>query len=443
MKVRFAPSPTGYIHVGNCRTLLINWLFARHHGAEFILRLDDTDKERNEKRYEEGLLEDLQWLGLTYDHYVKQSDRMGLYAAAVSKLKNIGRLYACYETPEELEFKRRRQVSQGLPPLYDRGSLHLSDPEKQKYIEEGRTPHWRFLILPEDVTWDDMVRGPLHFEGAKLSDPVLIREDGMPIYTLASVVDDYDMGITHIIRGEDHIANTAVQLQIFKALGADLDKLHFGHLSLLQSADGGELSKRLGTGSIRDLRHDGILPMAISSILAKIGTSDAIQPFARMEDLIKTFDMEKFSRGTPKFSMTELEMINQKLIHQLSVEEARMHSGLSHIEEDFWLAVRPNLKTLHELKEWWTICREDIKTTTTEPEFIETALRLLPPAPWTETTVSDWLNALKQETGRKGKDLFMPLRQALTGHDHGPEFGLLLNLMGPELTRKRLEGSLR
>jgi glutamyl-tRNA synthetase len=443
MKVRFAPSPTGYIHVGNCRTLLINWLFAHHHGAEFILRLDDTDKERNEKRYEEGLLEDLGWLGLAYDQYLKQSDRMSLYAAAVSKLKKIGRLYACYETPEELEFKRRRQVLQGLPPLYDRGSLHLSGPEKQKYIDEGRTPHWRFLILPEDVTWNDMVRGPLHFEGSKLSDPVLIREDGMPIYTLASVVDDHDMGITHIIRGEDHIANTAVQLQIFKALGANLDNLHFGHLSLLQSADGGELSKRLGTGSIRDLRQEGILPMAITSVLAKIGTSDPIQPFAHMGDLIKTFDMEKFSRGTPKFSITELEMINQKLVHQLSLEEARTHSGLAYIDEEFWVAVRPNLKNLHELKEWWTICREDIKTKTTEPEFIEIALRLLPSAPWTETTVSDWLGTLKQETGRKGKDLFMPLRQALTGHNHGPEFGLLLNLMRHDLTKKRLETSLR
>jgi glutamyl-tRNA synthetase len=443
MKVRFAPSPTGYIHVGNCRTLLINWLFARHHGAEFILRLDDTDKERNEKRYEDALLEDLRWLGFSYDRYVKQSDRIELYAAAVSKLKSNGRLYACYETPQELEFKRRHQVAQGLPPLYDRGSLHLSKEEKQKYIDEGRTPHWRFLILPEDVTWNDMVRGPLHFEGSKLSDPVLIREDGMPIYTLASVVDDHDMGITHIIRGEDHIANTAVQLQIFKALGADLNALHFGHLSLLQNADGGELSKRLGTGSIRDLRQDGILPMAISSILAKIGTSDPIQPFGYLRDLIQTFDMEKFSRGTPKFSMTELEMINQKLLHQLSLTEARAHSGLSYIDEDFWVAVRPNLKTLQELKEWWAICREDKKTKASEPEFIKIALYLLPPMPWTETIASDWLNAVKEQTGRKGKDLFMPLRQALTGHDRGPEFGLLLNLMGHDLTKRRLENSLR
>ena len=443
MKARFAPSPTGYIHVGNCRTLLINWLFTKAKGGTFLLRLDDTDQERSEKKYEEGLLEDLKWLGLDYDLYEKQSDRMGRYSETAETLKEEGRLYACYETPEELEFKRKRQAAQSLPPLYDREGLTLTAEQKKAYEAEGRKPHWRFLLKEEAIEWNDMVRGSLHFEGKNLSDPVLIREDGLPLYTLASVVDDMDMEITHIIRGEDHISNTAVQMQIWEALGHKKESITFGHLSLLQGAEGNQLSKRLGTESIRDLRQQGILPMAINSLLAKIGTSDSMQPFQTLESLIKSFDIKKFSRSTPKFSSKELLGLNEKLIHGMSYEDVKKETDFPHLEHAFWEAVRPNLTSLSDLPNWWTICRENVSTQVSpeDKEFVRQAKESLP-ASWTENPWETWISHLKATTDRKGKTLFMPLRQALTGQNHGPELKTILFLMGPDLAHQRIEGAL-
>jgi glutamyl-tRNA synthetase len=443
MKARFAPSPTGYIHVGNCRTLLINWLFTKEKGGTFLLRLDDTDQERSEKKYEDGLLEDLKWLGLDYDMYEKQSDRMGRYNEIAEILKEEGRLYACYETSEELEFKRKRQAAQSLPPLYDREGLTLTSEQKKSYEAKGRKPHWRFLLKEEAIEWNDMVRGPLHFEGKNLSDPVLIREDGLPLYTLASVVDDMDMKITHIIRGEDHISNTAVQMQLWEALGHKKESITFGHLSLLQGAEGNQLSKRLGTESIRDLRQQGILPMAVNSLLAKIGTSDSMHPFQTLEFLIESFDIKKFSRSTPKFSSKELLGVNEKLIHSMSYEDVKKQTDFPHLERSFWEAIRPNLTSLSDLPNWWTICRENVSTQVApeDREFIHQAKESLP-ASWAENPWETWISHLKETTDRKGKTLFMPLRQALTGQNHGPELKTILFLMGPDLAHKRLEGAL-
>lgn len=444
MKTRFAPSPTGYIHVGNCRTLLVNWLFTRAHKGTFILRLDDTDLERSEAKYETALLEDLNWLGLNYDDYFKQSDRLTRYAQVAEQLKKEGRLYACYESAEELEFKRKRQAAQGLPPLYDRGALSLSDAQKETYEAEGRKPHWRFLMKDAPIEWDDMVRGPIHFEGKHLTDPVVIREDGVPLYTFASVIDDMDSEITHIIRGEDHITNTAVQIQLWEALGVPQNQITFGHLSLLQSAEGSQLSKRLGTESIRDFRDKGILPMAVNSLLAKIGTSDPVQPFQNLDHLLASFDIKKFSRATPKFSTDELASLNEKIIHHMSYEDAQKQSHFPHLDPVFWEAVSPNLKSLSELPEWWQICRGNIETSIPEDDksFIQTAKDLLPPE-WTTNPWDDWMTALKQTTDRKGKSLFMPLRQALTAQDHGPELKIILGLMGATLAHTRLAHALK
>jgi glutamyl-tRNA synthetase len=445
MKTRFAPSPTGYIHVGNCRTLLINWLFTRSHKGSFLLRLDDTDLERSEKKYELALLEDLKWLGLDYDDYVKQSDRMDRYAEVAELLKKEGYLYPCYETPEELEFKRKRQAAQGLPPLYDRGALKLTEQQKAAYEAEGRKPHWRFLMKDEPIEWNDMVRGPLHFEGKNLSDPVVIREDGITLYTFASVVDDMDMNITHIIRGEDHITNTAVQVQLWKALGLPPHTITFGHLSLLQSAEGNQLSKRLGTESIRDFREKGILPMAVNSLLAKIGSSDPIQAVQTLDDLLISFDIRKFSRATPKFSTDELWNLNEKLIHQMSYEDVRKQTNFAHLDPLFWEAVRPNLKNLSELSDWWLICRGEMKThiASEDQPFIKEAKNLLPAGPWSSNPWEKWISHLQATSDRKGKSLFKPLRQALTGQDHGPELKTILWLMGPELAHRRLSSAVK
>ena len=444
MKTRFAPSPTGYIHVGNCRTLLVNWLFTRAHKGTFLLRLDDTDFERSEEKYEVALLEDLKWLGLNYDDYFKQSDRMERYGEVAEILKKNGDLYPCYETPEELEFKRKRQAAQGLPPTYDRSALKLTDEQKQAYEAQGRKPHWRFLMKDEPIEWNDMVRGPLHFEGKHLSDPVLIRADGVILYTFASVVDDMDTKITHIIRGEDHITNTAVQIQLWKALGLDKNAITFGHLSLLQGAEGSQLSKRLGTESIRDFRDKGILPMAVNSLLARIGSSDPVQPIQTLDELLNSFDIKKFSRATPKFSTDELASLNEKLIHHMSYEDAQKQTNFAHLDPDFWAAVSPNLKSLSELEDWWHICRGDLKTyaQAEDVSFIEKAKDLLPTGMWDQNPWDNWVSALQQETGRKGKSLFKPLRQALTGQEHGPELKTILWLMGPDLAHQRLSSAI-
>ena len=439
VKVRFAPSPTGLLHVGNMRTALSNWLYARKMGGVFFLRIDDTDLGRSTAEYEEGLKEDLLWLGLNWDETAKQSERFDRYDAAVAKLKAAGRLYPCYETSQELDLKRKVQLGQGKPPLYDRAGLNLTEDEIAKYQRQGLTPHWRFkLNIPARVEWEDHVKGHQSFDIAALSDPILVRGDGTYLYTLPSVVDDIDFEITHIMRGEDHSANSAVQTQVFEALGAKAPDM--AHFSLLTGAAGEGLSKRLGSVSIKSYREeDGLEAMSIISLLARIGSSDPIEPFTSIEPLIEGFDFSKFSRATAKFDPNDLEILNAKILHvtEYDAVKDRLPEGAT---EAIWNVARANIKHLDDVNEWLTIVKGPITPVIEDADFIAKAVELLPSGDWDAGTWKAWTTAVKEETGAKGRDLFMPLRQAVTGLDHGPEMGTLLPLIGEQRMRARLNG---
>lgn len=445
IRVRFAPSPTGLLHIGNARAALLNWLFARHHvlqgqDAKFLLRLDDTDLERNDPLYAKAIEEDLAWLGLTYDQFARQSDRFDKYDEAVEKLKTIGRLYPCYETPEELDFKRKRQLARHEPPIYDRHSLKLTPEERQAFENEGRKPHWRFKLLDEPIHWDDLIRGSNDFHGSHLSDPVLIRADGAYLYTLTSVVDDLEFGITHIIRGEDHVTNTAVQIQLFTALGGEVSNLQFGHFTLLVDVNGASLSKRLGSLSLASLREAGIEPMAINSLIARLGTSLPIEPHLTLDELAKDFNLSIFSRTPPRFDQAELEVLNHKLLQVTLYDDVkeRLKDIAPTISEPVWNIIRGNLHTLSEAMAWEHICFGDIQSVSQDSDYLKQALENLPDNPWNLETWAHWTGKLKEITGRKGKELFMPLRQAITGMDHGPEMKDLLPIIGREKVVKRL-----
>ena len=442
MKVRFAPSPTGRLHVGNARVALLNWLWARREGGAFLLRLDDTDSERSTAAFAAGIEEDLSWLGLTWDAFARQSDRSERYEAAVGRLKARGRLYACYETAEELELKRKLQLKSGRPPIYDRAGLKLTDAERAAFEAEGRRPHWRFLLEATPIAWHDLVQGDKRFEGQHLSDPVLLRGDGRPLYTLSSVVDDIELGVTHVLRGEDHVANTAVQVQLFGALEGPVPS--FAHLSLLTDSGGQGLSKRLGALSLQALREDSIEAMTINSYLAKLGTPDPIAPRQGLDELVADFDVGRFGRATPKFDPVELEHLNAKLLHDMPYDAVRPWleaRGLTDVSEAFWLAVRGNLARRGEVGLWRQVVHGEIAPDIEEPDYIAQAAELLPPEPWDERTWSLWTGALKQATGRKGKALFLPLRRALTGESSGPELAALLPLIGREKALSRLSAS--
>lgn len=440
VRVRFAPSPTGMMHIGNARTALITWLYARSKGGHFLLRIDDTDLERSKQEYEDAIEEGLKWLGMGWDEKARQRDRLDHYAVKIEQLKESGRLYPCYETAEELELKRKSQLARKLPPLYDREALKLTDEQKKAYEAQGRKPHWRFKMNHAPIKWNDEVRGPVHFEGGDMSDPVLIREDGSPLYHLCSVIDDIDYKITHVVRGEDHVTNTAMHVQMFEALGATPPG--FAHLPLLSDAQGGKLSKRLGALNLRELRDDeGLEAMAVVSLMARLGTSDPIEPFTDIKDVIAHFDISKFGRGTPKFDQEELNRLNAKILHQTSyaaIKPRLAEIGLSDMDEAFWEVVRPNLEKLSDAKEWWRVAKGPVQPVIEDAAFIAEAAKLLPETPWTRETWSQWVEAVKAQTGRKGKLLFMPLRQALTGMDHGPELADLLLLIGPEKAKQRL-----
>ncbi len=375
IKLRFAPSPTGYLHLGNVRTALVNWLFARKTGGEFWLRIDDTDSDRSKAEYEAAIQEDLKWLGINWDGFFKQSEKFAEYEKAKQNLIASGRLYACYETPEELDVQRKMQASRSLPPIYNRASLKLTDEQKAKYETEGRKPHFRFLLEDKPIIWNDLVRGEVKFQATHMSDPVLVREDDVPLYTFASVVDDGEMGTSHVVRGEDHVSNTAVQVQIFEALGYKLPT--FGHLALLKTKEG-EMSKRVGGNDIRTLRDTGIMPMAINSLLAHIGTSDAVEPFAKMEELVKLFDFKKFGRAPANYDFAELEKLNEKLLHKLPFSEVK--NLIPFADETFWLSVQANLKNISEAKMWWDILHGEISgnLNAEEKQFVKTTVALLP-----------------------------------------------------------------
>ncbi len=438
--VRFAPSPTGRIHAGNIRTALFNFLFARRAGGRLILRLDDTDRERSTEEFARGIEEDLHWLGIDWADKVRQSDRFDRYAEAVEKLKARGRLYPAYETQEELELKRKRQLARGKPPVYDRAALKLTAEEKAKLEAEGRKPHWRFLLEQRDVVWDDLVRGRQHVDAASLSDPVLVREDGSYLYTLPSVVDDIDLGISQVIRGEDHVANTAPQIQLFEALGAEPPA--FGHHSLLVGADGQALSKRDRFLAIEGLRAEGIEPLAVASYVAMLGTSDAVAPHASLDDLVPGFDFSKLSRAPARFDPHELRLLNAKLLHMLPfgmVADRLRAMGVAG-GEAFWEAVKGNLAVLADAQAWWQVVQGPLEPVIADTVLCAAAAGLLPAEPWDDTTWSAWSAAVKQATGAKGKALFQPLRLALTGREHGPELKLLLPMIGRVRASARLEG---
>ncbi len=447
--VRFAPSPTGRLHVGNIRTALLNWLFARKSGGTFLLRLDDTDLQRSTEAFADGIRSDLDWLGLVWAREERQSARTDRYVAAAEFLKKQGRLYACYETEDELDRKRKRQLARGLPPIYDRSGLKLTGPERAALEAEGRTPHWRFRLansedgfapLPTIVSWNDLIRGDQTVDVGSLSDPVVIRADGSFLYTFTSVVDDAELGITHVIRGEDHVTNTGVQLQLFEALGKEPPA--FGHHSLLIGADGHALSKRLGALSIESMRAEGLEPLAIASYTALIGTSDAIEAQHSLDELARHFSFDKISTGPARFDPEELKALNARVLHATPFEQAE--AGLRRLGvgggAGFWQAVRGNLTVMSDAVAWWQIVDGEIDPKVEDAALVEQAAALLPAATWDDTTWDVWIAALKTASGRKGKALFHPLRLALTGREDGPELKALLPLLGREKVLARLQG---
>ena len=440
IKVRFAPSPTGNLHVGNLRTALINFLFARKAGGQFMLRIDDTDTERSTAAFEEGIRADLQWMEMAWDVEDRQSERLDRYDAALAQLRADGRAYACYETPEELALKRKAQLSAGRPPVYDRAAITLTGKQIAAFEDEGRKPHWRFRLEDAEVCWHDIVRGDVAHRMSSLSDPVLMREDGRVIYTLASVVDDLDHGISHILRGEDHVTNSAAQIQLFEALGAKAPTM--GHIALIAGADGEGLSKRLGSLSIAELRKNDTEAMAIASLLARIGTSDPVVPTANMATVIDGFDITRFGRATAKFDPGELAQVNAKVVQELpfaTVAERLEAAGVGG-GEPFWVAVRDNLSCVGQAVEWWRICTQPITPIIDSPVVTNAAADLFPDGEIEASLWKKWTNVVAGVSGAKGKGLFMPLRLALTGRKTGPEIAPLLAFMGRERVLARLRG---
>jgi len=436
VKVRFAPSPTGYLHVGNARAALVNYLFARNQSGHFLLRLDDTDTARGRPEYEQAIYDDLHWLGLNWDSTDKQSLRFARYEAVAETLKAAGRLYPCFENEEELAAKRAALVKRKLPPVYDRAALSMTAEQRQAAEANGKRPYWRFKLSNGAASWQDLVLGNRTVKFGTVSDPVLIRADGTPLYTLTSVVDDVDHEITHIIRGEDHVTNTAVQIDLFQAISTILPR--FAHLPLISDGAGEKLSKRLGSVSLRAMRKDGIEAQAITAYLARLGTNKDPAPLTLVE-LVEAFNIADFGRSSPRFDPKQLLALNRKILHGLNYEAVkdRLPEGSG---EAFWLAVRGNLDLLTEARLWWNVVAGDITPPGlgAEAEVIRAALRLLPAEPWGPDTWKNWANSVSEATGAKGRALFQPLRLGLTAEDHGPEMAALLPLIGAKRAAERL-----
>jgi glutamyl-tRNA synthetase len=430
---RFAPSPTGYIHVGNLRTALMNYLIARKSGGTFILRLDDTDQERSKQEYIDALMHDLDWLGLHWDRVERQSLRYDRYEAAADRLRAEGRFYECFETPAELDLKRKKQLNMGRPPVYDRASLALSDAQKAAARASGAEGYWRFLLNQTRIEWADGIIGPISIDAASVSDPVLIRADGQVLYTFASSVDDVEMGVTHIVRGADHVTNTATQIQIMEALGGTPPE--FAHHSLLSGPGGEKLSKRLGALSLRDLRAQGVEPMALLSLMARLGSSKPVELAGSLEDLAAGFDIGSFGTAPTEFDPDNLFPLTRQHVQGLpfAAVQARIAAlGVpDDLAESFWAVARGNITVLDDLAQWWTLIRDGAVPLVDDADrdFVAQAMAMLPPRPWTRDTWGQWTAAVKEATGRKGKDLFRPLRRALTGRDAGPEMADLMPLL--------------
>ncbi|WP_294320185.1 glutamate--tRNA ligase [uncultured Sphingomonas sp.] len=435
---RFAPSPTGFLHIGNLRTALHNWMFAKKAGGRFLLRIDDTDGARSEERFVDAIRRDLAWLGLVPDGEERQSARFDRYEAVFAEMVASGRIYPAYETPEELDLRRKILAGRGLPPVYDRAALKLTDDDRARLEGEGRRPHWRFRLEAEPIEWDDMVRGPQKFDGALLSDPVVRRADGSWLYLLPSVIDDADMGVTHVVRGEDHVSNTATQMQMFAAMGAVPPA--FAHEALLVGNEG-KLSKRLGSLGVEHFRASGIEPEAVVALLARLGTSDPVEAVVDTAPLIAAFDFGRFGRAPARFDEAELAQVNARIVHQLPFD--RVAQALPDgMDAAAWNAVRGNLERVADAADWWRVVTghvDAVPVTAEDRAFLDRAAAVAAGLdwadPWAELTA-----ALKTETGRKGKALFLPLRRALTGMDHGPDMAALLPLIGRERAIARLTG---
>tara|TARA_B110000090_G_scaffold30163_1_gene31677 strand:- start:6415 stop:7740 length:1326 start_codon:yes stop_codon:yes gene_type:complete len=430
---RFAPSPTGYIHVGNLRTALMNYLIARKAGGTFILRIDDTDLVRSEQKYVDGIRQDLEWLGLHWDKVERQSDRLDRYADAAEKLRSIDRFYEAFETPTELDLKRKKQLNMGKPPVYDRAALNLSAEERDTLRAERGDGVWRFRLDQERINWKDGILGDISIDAASVSDPVLIRGDGQVLYTIASVVDDTDMGVTNVVRGSDHVTNTATQIQIMKALG--MTPPSFAHHSLLTGPQGEALSKRLGTLALRDLREQGVQPMALLSMMARLGSSDPMELRSEMSELIDGFEVSSFGTAPTKFDVSDLFPLTANVLQVkplADVADQIADLGVpADLAETFWTVTRDNITTLKDLAAWWTLFSEgaDPVIDDEDAEFVAQAMDMLPEGPFDDTTWKTWTGAVKEATGRKGKGLFMPLRKALTGQSHGPDMSASMTLL--------------
>jgi len=430
---RFAPSPTGYIHVGNLRTALMNYLIARKAGGTFILRIDDTDPERSKEEYVDAIKADLEWLGLHWDRIERQSERLDRYAAAADTLRANGRFYEAFETPTELDLKRKKQLNMGKPPVYDRAALDLSEAEKDALRAERGQGVWRFKLDQTRIEWTDGILGDISIDAASVSDPVLIRQDGQVLYTIASVVDDMEMGVTDVVRGSDHVTNTATQIQIIEALGGTAPR--FAHHSLLTGPQGEALSKRLGTLALRDLRERGVEPMALLSLMARLGASDPVELRTDMASLNEGFDVSRFGSAPTKFDEADLFPLTGRYLQSQPLEEVAERIEALGVPGDlapaFWTVMRDNIETLGDLEGWWALCRDgaDPVIEDEDREFVAQAMAMLPDGPFDPDTWSAWTGAVKEATGRKGRGLFMPLRKALTGQAHGPDMATLMPLL--------------
>lgn len=430
---RFAPSPTGYIHIGNLRTALMNYLIARQAGGTFILRIDDTDPERSKEEYVDGIKQDLEWLGLHWDRVERQSERLDRYHAAADALRDMGRFYEAFESPTELDLKRKKQLNMGKPPVYDRAALALSEAEKTALRAERGDGVWRFKLDQQRIEWKDGILGDISIDAASVSDPVLIRGDGQVLYTLASVVDDTEMGVTNVVRGSDHVTNTATQIQIIQALGGTVPD--FAHHSLLTGPKGEALSKRLGTLALRDLRERGIEPMSLLSMMARLGSSDPVELRGDMAELIEGFDIERFGSAPTKFDVEDLMPLTARHLASLSFEAVAPALEAVGVPQDkaaqFWEVTRENITTLKDIAPWWDMMRDgaDPVIDAEDREFVAQAMLLLPEGPFEDQTWGTWTAAVKEATGRKGRGLFMPLRKALTGQAHGPDMSALMPLL--------------
>ena len=439
-KTRFAPSPTGHLHVGNIRTALHNWMYAHKTGGTFWLRLDDTDAGRSKEEYAQSIRRDLAWLGLVPDGEVRQSVRFDIYEDGFEKLKAAGRVYACYETAQELELKRKILLGRGKPPVYDRGALQLTADQIAGYEAEGRAPHWRFRLDHDaPIAWTDLVRGDQSFDPALLSDPVIRREDGSWLYMLPSAIDDAEMGITHVVRGEDHVSNTAAQIQMFHALGVQPPQ--FAHEALLVGTEG-KLSKRLGSLGVSTFRDQHIEPIAVTALLARLGTSDPVEPVTDIAPLMDTFDFARFGRAPARFDDEELVTLNQKIVHQLDYDAVSDRLP-GEMDAAAWQAIRPNIANIREVAMWWKVVRGHIDRPAMNADdaaYLRAAHDALENLAWSDDAWHHLTSALKNITGRKGKPLFMPLRLALTGKDHGPDMNDMLPLIGRAKALERLSG---